>query len=92
MRFTDEDIQHYQENGFVIVENFLKTEELARAHEEIQRILPGWLEFANDPEGLKPEDWNRPPKTRRNTRFPFAGDQLNSISESLRPLMLGTMI
>ena len=80
MRFTKEHIQHYQENGFVIVENFLTTEELARAHEEIQRILPGWLEFAQDPEAPKPEDWNRPPKSRRNTRFPFAGDQLNAVT------------
>ena len=80
MRFTEEHIQHYQENGFVIVENFLTTEELALAHEEIQRILPGWLEFAQDPQAPKPEDWNRPPKSRRNTRFPFAGDQLNAVT------------
>ena len=80
MRFTKEHIQHYQENGFVIVENFLTTEELALAHEEIQRILPGWLEFAQDPQAPKPEDWNRPPKSRRNTRFPFAGDQLNAVT------------
>ena len=80
MRFTDDHVRHYRDNGFVIVENFLTTDELALAQKEIQRILPGWLEFAQDPEAPKPEDWNHPPKTRRNTRFPFAGDQLNTIT------------
>ena len=80
MRFTNDHIQHYQENGFVIVENFLTKKELALAHEEIQRILPGWLEFSQDSQAPKPADWNRPPKSRRNTRFPFAGNQLNAVT------------
>ena len=61
MRFANDHIQHYEENGFVIVENFLTKKELALAHEEIQRILPGWLEFSQDFHAPNPADWIRGP-------------------------------
>ena len=80
MRITEDHVAHYQQHGYAIVENFLTTEELARAHEEIDRFIPGWLDYAASPSGPKPDNWNEPPRSRRSMRFPFAGDQINDIT------------
>ncbi|MEM7079203.1 MAG: phytanoyl-CoA dioxygenase family protein [Pseudomonadota bacterium] len=85
-RITPEHIAHYHAHGYVLVENFLTPEELARTREELQRIVPGWIEYADNPDGQRPNNWNEPPRSRRTLRFPFAGDQLNA--NSLHPELL----
>ena len=80
MRITDRQIEHYREHGYVIVENFLEPGELARARDEIEAYIPGWLGYAANPRGAKPEGWDKPARSRRTTRFPFPGTQLNAIT------------
>ncbi|MCZ6616842.1 MAG: phytanoyl-CoA dioxygenase family protein [Gammaproteobacteria bacterium] len=80
MRITDRQIEHYREHGYVIVENFLEPGELARARDEIEVYIPGWLGYAANPRGAKPEGWDKPARSRRTTRFPFPGTQLNAIT------------
>lgn len=85
MPITDEQIDHYRQHGFVIVENFLSDEELSRSHDDIERFIPGWLEYVENPSGPRPSGWDQPPD-RRHTRFPFPGDQLNA--NTLHPELL----
>ncbi|MEC7370643.1 MAG: phytanoyl-CoA dioxygenase family protein [Pseudomonadota bacterium] len=80
MRFNSRHIEHYSQHGYVVVENFLTADELGKAHEEIDRLIPGWLEYALNPNKPKPDHLNYPPRTRRDNRFPFAGEQLNAIT------------
>ncbi len=69
---------HYAEHGFAIVEEFLSPEELQGAREELQEVLPGWIEWCDDPNGSPP---TRPEPPRRNIwRFPFPGKWLNHIT------------
>ena len=46
MPITEEHIKHYREHGYAIVENFLEPDELARARDEIEEYVPGWLDYA----------------------------------------------
>lgn len=80
MRITQKQIEHYYEHGYVIVENFLEPDELARARDEIEIYIPGWLDYAANPRGPKPDGWDQPSRSRRTTRFPFPGTQLNAIT------------
>ena len=80
MGFTEHHVQHYREHGYAIAENFLSQTELNRAREEIDSFIPGWLDYADNPHGAKPEGWNESPRSRRTMRFPFKGAQLNSIT------------
>jgi len=80
LRITDTHVAHYREHGFTIIENFLTSQELDGAHVEIERFIPGLLDYAANPQGPKPPGWDQPSLSRRNTRFPFAGDQMNSIT------------
>jgi hypothetical protein len=79
-RFTDAHVDHYREHGFVLIENFLSSEELDAAREEIETYIPGWLDYAANPDGNRPEGWDEPRRSRRNMRFPFRGTALNAIT------------
>ncbi len=70
--------EHYAEHGFAIVENFLTPAELAGAQRELRAVLPGWLEYCEDP-SAEPQAWSNP-KTRNVRRFPFPGTWLNQIT------------
>jgi len=80
MQFTSKHIEHYRTHGYVVVENFLTHDELTRAQQEIENIIPGWLEYAENPNKPMPDRLQDPPRTRRQNRFPFVGDQLNAIT------------
>jgi ectoine hydroxylase-related dioxygenase (phytanoyl-CoA dioxygenase family) len=80
MPITEEHVGHYREHGYAIVENFLSTDELARARDEIEEYVPGWLGYAANPDGNRPEGWDQAPRSRRNLRFAFPGTQLNAIT------------
>ena len=70
--------QQYAQHGFAIVEEFLTSEELEGARQELREVLPGWIEYCDDPSG-EPPSWTR--GSRRPTwRFPFPGTWLNHIT------------
>lgn len=80
MAIANEHITHYREHGFAVVENFLAPALLAAAREEIEALLPGWLDYADNPQAPKPDHWNEPGRSRRTLRFPFVGRALNDIT------------
>lgn len=80
MRITDTHIAHYREHGYAIIENFLTPAELADIQDEIDRFIPGWLDYAANPHGPKPKGWDQPMNSRRKQRFPFAGDRMNGVT------------
>ena len=61
MPITEEHINHFREHGYTIVENFLEPDELARARDEIEEYVPGWLGYAANPDGNRPEGWDQAP-------------------------------
>jgi ectoine hydroxylase-related dioxygenase (phytanoyl-CoA dioxygenase family) len=74
---TDEHVKHWQEHGYVIVENLLSVEELQAARENIAAYLPDWEEYQLTPHRyrslLGTSGW---PKVE----FPFVGDGLNRVT------------
>ena len=69
---------HYREHGYAVVENFLDRRELDGALEELRGILPGWVEYCEDPTRPTPV---HPPEARASTTmFPYRGDRLNAIT------------
>lgn len=81
MRITDEHEAHYRKHGFAIVENFLTDEELASALSDFDQVVPGWVDYARDPSGPKPEFYNKPfPDQRGIPHFPYKGQSLNALS------------
>ena len=50
-RFSDADVAHYRTHGYAIIENFLSEAELTAAREEIESYIPGWLDYAANPDG-----------------------------------------
>lgn len=78
-RFTDTDIEHYHAHGYVLLEHFLTTQELAQIHADIDRVIPGWR-HAVDPSLTRPVDWQAPQELAANPRFPFPGDGLNAVA------------
>jgi len=79
-RFNDSHVAHYREHGYALIEDFLTSEELAAAREEIETYIPGWLDYAANPDGNRPPGWDEPLRSRRNMRFPFKGEALNGIT------------
>ena len=81
-RIAPEHVAHYEEHGYAIVPSFLNAEELAGALEEWRQLLPGWVEFCQDPTQPKPEGWSlgRRPANALAYRFPFPGARLNAIT------------
>ena len=81
MRITDEHEAHYRKHGFAIVENFLTEEELTDALTNFDQVVPGWVDFARDPSGPKPDYYNKPfPDQRGIPHFPYKGETLNALS------------
>ena len=81
MTFEPHHVEHYRRHGYAIVENFLTPAELDAARAELTEILPGWVEFCDDPSHGKPKDWNAPFVPGRGyRRFPYAGTALNAIT------------
>lgn len=80
---TERHAAHYREHGYAIVENFLSPAELAGALDEWREILPGWVEFCQDPGAPKPSEALPPgakPLNQSNFRFPYPGRHLNAIT------------
>ena len=70
-------LDHLLTHGYVLVEDFLKPQELSAALENFLRYYPTWQELSAAPErygGLFDE------AESLQTEFPFAGDALNDIS------------
>ena len=81
-RIDQAHFDHYRQHGYAVVENFLTAEELSGALEEWRQILPGWVEYCQDPSAPKPDNWQRPgrPLNVQAYRFPFPGSYLNAIT------------
>ena len=77
-RFGDAEVAHYRQHGYVLLPNFFTPDELQAARRDIEAIIPGWLGYADDPTGAKPERWDEPERNRRDLRFPFVGEGLNA--------------
>ncbi len=80
MSIESKDIAHYHEHGYVVIKNFLSKEELDNARRELEDLIPGWIEYSDDPQGRKPNGWDLPERSRRTMRFPFSGEYLNRIT------------
>jgi len=81
MKITQHHIDHYKTHGYVAVENFLTAEQLDAARNELKELMPGWVEFCDDPENGKPPDWNQDGYLDDSsaTKFPYPGKALNSM-------------
>ena len=82
-RITPNHVEHYHEHGYAVVKGFLTARELADVRGELRHILPGWVEFCDDPGQPKPPDWDRSggPGNVFGHRFPFPGTALNAITQ-----------
>ncbi len=60
MIFEQHHVEHYRRHGYAIVERFLTAAELTAARAELAEILPGWVEFCDDPSNGRPKDWDAP--------------------------------
>ncbi len=78
-RITAAHIDHYREHGFAIVPEFLTASELAEALEEWRQLLPGWVEYCEDPTRPRPE-LSRSPRRASAFQFPYPGSRLNAIT------------
>ena len=81
-RINEQHLAHYRKHGYAIVEGFLSEDELAGALDEWREILPGWVEYCQDPSAPKPDNAHQPgrPINFRGLRFPFSGSHLNAIT------------
>ena len=59
MAIQQHHIEHYRAHGYAVVENFLKEAELDAIRNELKEIMPGWVEFCDNPKNGKPEGWNQ---------------------------------
>jgi hypothetical protein len=75
-------IEHYRTHGYAIVKNFLNPEELKTIRNELREIMPGWVEFCDNPKNGKPEGWKQDLYQANNsdTKFPFPGKALNAVT------------
>jgi len=80
MAITEAIIDHYQQHGYVIMENLLTAKELNAARTDIEQMIPGWLDYAADNGAQLPTGWDEVTRSRRNTRFPFPGEGLNAVT------------
>ncbi len=80
MGIQQEHYDHYRDHGYSIVPNFLTTDELVQAYEELRVCLPGCVEYCLQETDEKPSD--KPPPYRRASRlvFPYPGSMLNRIT------------
>lgn len=69
---TDAQVAHWREHGYVVIEDFLDAETVARARGEAERHFPSRADFDAQPE--------RRPRLTHGMSFkvlPYAGDELN---------------
>ena len=78
MSITEAHKNHFKEHGYAIVEDFLSTDELASAREDLRDLLPGWVEYCDGIREARPEM----PQGRfgRHFQFLYAGETLNRIT------------
>lgn len=71
MRYTDEDLKTWREDGYVIVEGFFTPEEVAQARADLHKLAPTWEQYRDER-----SNW---PETSGLTRFdfPYEGLALN---------------
>ena len=79
-KITDAHAAHYREHGFAVVENFLDQDELNAALDDLRKVLPGWVEYCEDPTGPPPEFPSGGKGRASDTVFPYRGDRLNAIT------------
>ncbi len=72
MRITDEQFDRWQRDGYVIVEDFLTSDEVAAARENLARYFPTWEERSAAP--------YRYTSLQQWAEFPYAGDTLNNVA------------
>lgn len=75
-RVSEEQLAHWREHGYVLLERFLTAEELDRARADIAYYMPSWEEYAAAPARYRPLLEKRGLVVNE---FPFAGDTLNDI-------------
>ena len=82
MAIQQHHIEHYRTHGYAVVENFLKKEELEAIRNELKGIMPGWVEFCDNPKNGRPEGWNQDVyfNDTSATKFPFPGQALNAVT------------
>ena len=82
MEITAEHEAHYREHGYAIVERFLTDELLDAALANFDEVVPGWVDYANDPAGSPtPEYYKKPfPDQRGIPHFPYTGNVLNDLT------------
>ena len=82
MAIQQHHIEHYRTHGYAVVENFLKKEELETIRNELKEIMPGWVEFCDNPKNGRPEGWNQDVyfNDTSATKFPFPGQALNAVT------------
>ena len=78
-RITETHVDHYREHGYAIVEAFLTPDELAEALDDWRALLPGWVEYCQDPSRPRPETAARGARASGFV-FPYAGARLNAIT------------
>ena len=77
-KITEAHAAHYREHGYAVVDNFLREEELTGALDDLREVLPGWVEYCEDPTRPAPVF---PSQSRASTTvFPYRGDRLNAIT------------
>ena len=77
-KITGAHAAHYREQGYAVVDRFLDEEALTGALDELREVLPGWVEYCEDPARSTPV---HPPQARASSlMFPYAGDRLNAIT------------
>ena len=81
MKIRKRHVDHYITHGYAIVENFLTKEELEAIRTELKELLPGWVEFCDDPTLQKPRGWDQDFyfNDSSSTKFPYPGKALNSV-------------
>ena len=79
-RITQAHLEHYREHGYAIVEEFLAPRELAEALDDWRELLPGWVEFCQDPSRPKPTMQSPPGARAHAFHFPYTGARLNAVT------------
>jgi hypothetical protein len=77
VRVSQKQIEQYLRHGHVLVPNFLTSQELSAAHENMLRYVPTDEELQATPERYS---WIFDDPEHLQTEFPFAGDALNDVS------------
>lgn len=80
MRITPAHEAHYDEHGYVVIENFLDAGEIASALADFDRVAPGWVDYLHDLSRPEPAPDPRINARRGRGVFPYPGNHLNDIT------------